>query len=384
MSKEKLTFKEPGIWEAISEKNGKVQKRYLVKVYRWTPDADVKKPGLKRWARNPEQARQIKKLLEAELDRKIANRSRHTFASFYETIHKAEIASTHAVISSYNISTAFDGKLLPFLGSKFLDEITTADINDFLHINLKELSVSTRKNYRKFLNSLFKSAISRRLITMNPVDQAKGIKGGGTRQETYLTPNQLTLLLDFVFKNKHEWRYHFALSALTGMRVNECRALRYCDINFETDLIHVRNTLDRRSGFKPYTKNFSQRTVPLTPDLREVLLERKRQEGLTDADFVVPQLRLWLSGEQGKVLHDLLVLLGLPKMRYYDFRATYAVAMALQGTPILKIAEILGHASIEMTSRYLRHLGVLLKGSADCLTGLISPTVINTLKKEEE
>lgn len=224
MLKETLTLKEPGIWEAVSEKNGKVQRRFLVKVYRWTPDADVKKPGFKKYARNLEQARQIKKQLELELDRKIANRSRHTFASFYETIHKVEIASTHSINSAYNLGTAYDGKLLPVFGSKYLDEITVADINDFLHISLKELSSETRKNYRKWLRAFFNSALSRQFIKVNPVDQSKPIIEAKERKETFLSPDQLRILLDFVLQNKHEWRYHFFLSALTGLRVNEAAA----------------------------------------------------------------------------------------------------------------------------------------------------------------
>lgn len=382
MLKETLTLKEPGIWEAVSEKNGKVQRRFLVKVYRWTPDADVKKPGLKRYAKNIEQARIVKRQLDAELDKRIANRSRHTFASFYETIHKAEIASTHSINSAYNLGTAYDGKLLPAFGSKFLDEITVADINDFLHISLKELSAETRKNYRKWLRALFTSALSRQLIKVNPVEQSKGIKEGKQRQETFLSPEQLKVLLDFVIHNKHEWRYHFYLSALTGLRVNEAAALTYADIKWDLELISVHRTFDRRTGFKPYTKTFDQRVVPLNPILKALLLDRKEREGLTDADFVVPQLRKWVTGEQGKVLHDLLALLNLPRMRYYDFRASFAVAMVLNGTDILRVSEILGHQSVEMTSRYLRKLGVGLKGAADCLNNLFDSKTIAEIKND--
>lgn len=391
MSKPKIKVlseihKDQWIWEQqieVTDSKGKThtESRYAVKVSRNTPLAKVKRPKLCGFAPNITQARILREKLSQQLNQRIVNQGRYTFSSFYEAIHKAEIESTHSINSAYNLGTAYVGKLLPAFGSKYLDEITVADINDFLHISLKELSAETRKNYRKWLRALFNSALSRQLIKVNPVEQSKGIKEGKQRQETFLSPEQLKVLLDFVIHNKHEWRYHFYLSALTGLRVNEAAALTYADIKWDLEIISVHRTFDRRTGFKPYTKTFDQRVVPLNPVLKALLLERKEREGLTDADFVVPQLRKWVTGEQGKVLHDLLALLNLPRMRYYDFRASFAVAMVLNGTDILRVSEILGHQSVEMTSRYLRKLGVGLKGAADCLNNLFDSRTIAEIKK---
>jgi|GEM_PF-4224140 len=290
-----------------------------------------------------------------------------TLGSFFNETFEAELNATRSKRTAYNMITVFKGKILPKFGECVFSEITPGQLSEYIHIEHKELSPSTRDNYRKFLKAIFDSAIKNNIIVKNPIDDVKRPTDADKPQKalSYLTPKQLKLFYQFVFKNKHEFRFHFAVAGMTGVRVNEQRGLQWKDIQWDRNVIYVQRTYHRKEGIKTYTKNHDHRHVPLSPSLRPILLELKAQTNQTVDDFILPARRRWETDEQGKVLHDILAVLGLPRMRYYDFRSTFTMAVAEAKIAAHKIQEMLGHSTLEMTTRYLRKLGCNLEGALD-------------------
>lgn len=289
-----------------------------------------------------------------------------TLNEFYSQTFEQEL-ETRSKRTAYNMSTIFKGKILPKFGHYRFSEILSTQLTEYVHNENAHLSPSTRDNYRKFLKAIFDSAIEHNIIISNPIDKVKRPKDADKPQKPlkYLTPTQLEEFYKFVFSNKHEFRYHFAIAGMTGLRVNEQRGLKWQDIQWDRNVIYVQRTFHRKEGFKSYTKNKEHRYVPISPQLLRVLQELKKETNPSEDDLVLPSLRRWETDEQGKVLHDILAILGLPLIRYYDLRSSFTMAVAEARVPVHKISEILGHKNLEMTTRYLRKLGCNLKGSLD-------------------
>ena len=145
------------------------------------------------------------------------------------------------------------------------------------------------------------------------------------------------------------------LALSTGARQQEIWGLLWSDVNFEKGFITFTET-----------KNDEFRSVPLVELGRELLLEhyRIRRE---DSDIVFP------SKKNPAVSYDFrnpwkkaLVVAEVEDFRWHDLRHSCASYLAMNGVPMLTIAEILGHKTLSMVQRYTHlsteHLSEAISG----------------------
>jgi integrase len=149
---------------------------------------------------------------------------------------------------------------------------------------------------------------------------------------------------------------------LTGARSSEVLGLRVGDVNLTRNVIHIRPHQHRR--LKTAT---SHRTVPLMPQLREILSRYLFAAGDAPADDAL----LFPSPVTGKMLHDwrgtldrIAVRAGFPKgsVRTKAFRHSYASArlQTLDGghpVSLYTVSPELGHGSETMLRERYGHLG---------------------------
>ena len=277
---------------------------------------------------------------------------------------------------------------MPVLGSRPLTEITPRELYNFINDHLDHNAITTKKKYRKVLGNLFKSALSDRLISENPVSQMDGFTGKPGRAKAYLTTAQMSILLQYMKQNSHPYFLHVAVTALTGMRINEQAGFQFQDIVWGRDLILVRRVFNRKQGFREGTKfnqnskTTAQRSVPLSPELKSILKAEFDLRKPKGEDVVLPPLRKWVTGEQGDILHSMLTLLDLPRITWYQLRHSFAAALADLNVPLKTISEVLGHSKIETTAIYLVNLGATVRGAADKLR--LFPDLNLTDEGEEE
>jgi len=82
-----------------------------------------------------------------------------------------------------------------------------------------------------------------------------------------------------------EWRLLFALARFGGLRIpSEPQELRWADIDWQRDRMVV------HSPKTEHHKGHETRTIPIFPDLRRCLLER-RDDGKPEDEMVLPMLR---------------------------------------------------------------------------------------------
>jgi integrase len=130
------------------------------------------------------------------------------------------------------------------------------------------------------------------------------------------------------------------LAVTTGARKNELRSLRWRDVDLDRGLLRLAQT-----------KNGERRAVPVPQVALEVLRGWQGPEG-RDLAWVFP-------GPQGRGPHNVtkawygaVKRAGLEDFHWHDLRHSCASYLAMSGASLLEIAQVLGHKSLRMTTRY--------------------------------
>lgn len=160
------------------------------------------------------------------------------------------------------------------------------------------------------------------------------------------------------------------VAVMTGMRQGEVCALRWCDVDEDERVIHVRNALARVSGrfalARPKTES-SVRDIPYGENLAEILRSRKRamkrdrsELGLVwnDGLFVVgspyEDERFYNPQVLGHDWRSFIRTTGLTGTqgappRFHDLRHSFATNAIAAGIDVKSVSAILGHSSAAMT-----------------------------------
>lgn len=136
------------------------------------------------------------------------------------------------------------------------------------------------------------------------------------------------------------------LSLHTGARASEIFNLKGQDIDFQNGLITLRDT-----------KNTETRYAPMTAKAREVLKARRPDNPSAHVFTDGSGRRIKeVSNAFERVIERLKFNEGVadPRQRvcFHTLRHSFASWLAIQGTPILTIARLMGHKSISMSERY--------------------------------
>jgi integrase len=147
----------------------------------------------------------------------------------------------------------------------------------------------------------------------------------------------------------------FAFLAYTGARKGEALGLRWSDVDTKGHLVTIRHS------YNGTTKSGRHRTVPIPPELVQILQEHK----LADPWKGGPQLLVFPndSGEmwsKNARLRDVLWLAcdrcKLPRIRVHDLRHTYAAFYLMSGGNLYDLQKNLGHHSVAFTAEVYGHL----------------------------
>ena len=163
-----------------------------------------------------------------------------------------------------------------------------------------------------------------------------------------LSPDQVQRIIRFKPKGRNLSRaYLFALLLLdTGLRLAEALNLKWDDIDLENLLVSV------------VGKGGKHRAVPISLEGRKVLF-RWKQQSKFDHVFATRNGTLPTQRNLGRDFALLGERAGVQGVRFspHTFRHTFAVSYLRAGGNVLYLQRILGHSTLEMTSRYTRSLG---------------------------
>src|SRR5215204_1640790 len=130
------------------------------------------------------------------------------------------------------------------------------------------LTPSTIGRVHAILKQSMRDAVREKRIRANPLDDVKPPKQT-SKEKDVLTPEEVRRLLDAVKGDRFECAFY--LCSLVGLRIGECLALRYEDIQFDRGTIRVEHTLYNGECTAPKTTS-SRRTLTLPRRALEALV----------------------------------------------------------------------------------------------------------------
>ena len=292
-----------------------------------------------------------------------ANRIVWTLSRLWE-----EYAKVKAEIKGLrNDQNAFRKHLKPEFGDKILEEISQLDV-DRLRINMtKTLKPQTVKNILAILKRLSFFARERQLspglnfrITMPRVNNL---------QTEFLTEEELKRLLEAIEQDPHPIAGKILLLVLyTGLRRGEIVKLQWPDVDFQRNLIRIR---DPKGG--------QDSIIPLNDTARNVLNSIPRTDG-----FVFPGRAGHIGSGVYKIISSIRQKAGLPEgfRPFHGLRHTYASLLASSGNvDLYTLQRLLTHRTPGMTARYAHLRDEALKKASNLAGELVNQII---RKKEEE
>lgn len=272
------------------------------------------------------------------------------------------------------------------LGSKRLKEISILDIQRLLReLKKSNYGYATRNRVHILFDDMLDKALKHDLVLKNVAKNIK-VKRDEEKEPRFLTDSELVEFLDAA---KGTFYYNmFVFAVESGLRPGEVYGLKFDDIDFENNLIHVKRTLhyDEPEGkndgkqffFGPPKTATSIRKVPLSNRCKEVLQKQIKQsiavkERLSaknvDKEFedliFTTKFATPICAEIGidaikRVVNELnLTKSNLEQFEMFNMhslRHTFATQCMQKGIKLKTLSVWLGHASVKMTEDLYVHL----------------------------
>ncbi len=239
-----------------------------------------------------------------------------------------------------------------FGASTALSQIRASDIETWQsELAAQGKSPRTINKKIKHLQTLYEVAIRFDLTDRNPVKAVSRVTETRKSSLDVYTLEELERLAEHAKSADDGFLFLFA--AFTGLRLGEIRALRWRDISLGNRSIYVRRSFSGVVEEAP--KSNRERRVPMSHDVYDLLLDRKRRTRHNSDDDLV------FCYEDGQRLGYTYIRkryigaqkgAGLPLRRFHDLRHTFG-SILIRKTDLVTLKEYMGHSTIQTTERYL-------------------------------
>lgn len=283
-------------------------------------------------------------------------------------LHKTRVKPS----TFYNIKVRVNKYVRPYFKDMYVDKIKLRQCQDFTNKTFKTApkayvySIGIVKNVLDY-------ALRLGMIESNPmlyVIKPKPVQQVQDKHDNYYNRDELKKFLD-VAKDIDLKKYAlFRLLAYSGIRVGECLALTWHDLDFKNNTVNINKTLARiNNGFKiqiPKTKS-SIRKISLDVEtiriLKEWQLEQRKQLLKIGINALDSQQLIFNSNKNGFIFNSVIVYdikliakkAGLYPITTHGFRHTHATLLFASGLDIKQVQARLGHSNVQTTLNIYTH-----------------------------
>ena len=260
-------------------------------------------------------------------------------------------------ISSVSTYRAYAKKhIRPALGGIAADELTNAEVSDFLAAVSSENSGFAKKTVHLIANILKQVLLFGQKYGVRADPKICSIRFKSSSQKTVnaLTAEEQRKILQTLGDCRHPSDLAIFLSLKTGLRVGEAAGLQWGDIDFEAGFLNVRRTVERIYRPDGTTEVYigepksesSRRRVPLSPGLLKVLEAHRQADTIyIGSGSTKPQEVSTLQKHFKVVLKHA----GVRDINFHALRHTFATRCVEKGFDAKSLSMILGHADVSTT-----------------------------------
>lgn len=253
-------------------------------------------------------------------------------------------------------------QIIPNLGDYEVDQLNNDILQEFILNRLKEGRCDGKggisQKYAQDIITVLKLTLGKEVEIQLPYSSPKEV-------EIFEKTDQVTLInsLQSKITNKN---FGILLTIHTGLRIGELCALKWSDINFDTQLLHINKTMIRtytkEDGSKlnitaPKTRS-SIRTIPLNKWIMQyaVLLRG------SDNEYIVTGKEKYIEPNKYRLYYNRqLKDLDLPHRKFHSLRHTFATRCIECGCDYKSLSELLGHSNVSITMNLYVHPQLELK-----------------------
>ena len=334
--------------------------------------------------------------------------SRKTFKEVYEEFCENG-RKDRAYRTKQKQDSLWNNHLCSKYGKRFVDEITAAEVNDYLSdlYYVEGFSYQYTEAFLKMFYLIFGQAYSRNYLEVDTynklcVNKDTRIKMPKMKTEddtdiVAFSREELVLLDDYFKGTNAETAY--LLGRYCGLRINEAFGLKWENVDLENGTITIDRQMQYQDGLiklvSPKTRN-SKRTIFLCPTLQEHLKKKFQQRAEDEKQFAelrkqktrfiddldgrkipstdlvncLPDGTLQTVNSMKYPSREIKAKLGI-NFKYHFLRHTYGTLMAEMNTPTHLLCNQMGHGHIHTTQRYyiaVSKSGIeILQGNLNCL-----------------
>ena len=276
----------------------------------------------------------------AEWLAKISSRRKYSTYIKYDTIYRTHLAGT--------------------VGSCRLSPDTVQEVRKKIsdHLSEERVSESLQKSIICVTNQIISFANGNYSVGI-PVLERPPAKAKPKAPRTFSMAEQARFFACTHGMMDNKFMIAVRLCLYAGLRLGELCALRWTDIDFEDMSLTVNRTVQRIAVPGHITKTIlmetapksesSRRTIPLTPELLELLSRLKGEQ-----PYVFGQEKPLESRTMQYQFKKLLHKAGIDNRNFHTLRHTFATNCVENGMDVKALSELLGHSDVKITlNRYV-------------------------------
>jgi integrase len=255
---------------------------------------------------------------------------------------------------SYATQETYEGYLrkwiLPRWRSYLLCEVKAVEVEAWL--KTLPLARGSRAKIRNVMSALYSHAIRWEWVDRNPITS---VRQSAKRERTpeILTVKELTDLLRAI---PEPFRTAVFLDGSSGLRVGELLGLKWEDVDFDHNVIHIRRSIVKQHIGPPKTEA-SQKPIPIDSELASTLWLWKQESlypAATDWVYASPAKHgkqpYWPNSIYRVYIRPAAEKIGLNKrIGWHTFRHTFGTILNSNGENPKVIQELLRHANLRVT-----------------------------------
>ena len=290
-----------------------------------------------------------------------------TYREFFNDIYKPSYIDVKK-IKEWKIGM-HETYILPIIGDMRMIDIKPVHIEQIKTIMAdKGLVPSTINKAIIYIGHVFNIARANNYYSAeSPTTKVKRLKKDNRRMR-FLSHDEASILLSKLKEMKTNTVFDMALLALCcGLRAGEICKLQKVDINFNIKKISIRDP-----------KGVVNRILPM-PQIVVAQL-KKRCEKLQPNDYLFLKTNgnghiTEVSNVYQKIADKLFnqnITDSRNKVVFHTLRHTFASWLAMDGVDVYTIKELMGHANVEMTMRYMHLAPNKFENAIACLENSVS------------